>query len=63
MQIELPLPAWNESAQRADDDAHTLTLGQASAPEWAHWQWATDSAPTVRTQVAAVTPLTLTITL
>jgi hypothetical protein len=63
MQIELPLPALNDSAQRADDDAHTLTLGQASAPEWAHWQWAQDYAPTLRTQVEAGSPVTLTITL
>jgi hypothetical protein len=63
MQIELPLPAWNESALRTDDDAHTLTLGQASAPEWAHWQWPTDTAATLRTQVDTASPVTLTITL
>lgn len=63
MRIELPLPAWNESTQRADDDAHTLTLAPAPATEWVPWHWPTDPAPTLRAGIAAQPPVTVTVTL
>jgi hypothetical protein len=62
MRIELPLPSWAETMPRADDDAHTLTMAP-SPMEWTPWQWGSDPAPTLRTQVDAmpVVPVTLTL--
>lgn len=63
MRIELPLPAWADSAPRADDDAHTLTMAPSTSPiEWAPWQWGSDPAPTVRMQVDAAPQVTVTVT-
>lgn len=62
MRIELPLPSWAETAQRAEDDAHTLTLAPSSAPDWVQWQWASDAAPAVRVQSTHGIPVTLTLT-
>ncbi len=63
MRIELPLPAWHESTQRADDDAHTLTVEAPRATEWVAWQWPVDPSHTLRTEVRATPPVVLTITL
>lgn len=62
MRIELPLPSWAETTQRADDDAHTLTVAPPRATEWPAWHWASDPAPTLRTQVDAAPPVGLTLT-
>jgi hypothetical protein len=62
MRIELSLPSWADVAQRADDDAHTLTVAASSTPEWVQWQWAADAAPTQRAQVAPDAPVVLTLT-
>lgn len=61
MRIELPLPSWAETMPRADDDAHTLTVA-ASAMEWAPWQWGSEPAATLRTQVDAAAQVTVTLT-
>ena len=61
MRIELPLPSWAETAARADDDAHTLTVA-TSLVEWTAWQWGSDPAPTLRTQVEAIAPVPVTLT-
>lgn len=63
MRIELPLPAWNESSLRADDDAHTLTVEMSPATEWTGWHWAGEPSPTLRAQVEAQPLVTVTITL
>jgi hypothetical protein len=63
MRIELPLPSWNESTQRADDDAHTLTVEAAATTEWSPWQWSTEPVATLRTRVEAPAPVTVTVTL
>lgn len=62
MRIELPLPSWNESTHRADDDAHTLTVEACAPAEWSPWQWASEPAPTLRTQVEPAALLTVTVT-
>ena len=62
MRIELPLPTWAEFSQRAEDDAHTLTVAPPS-PEWVGWQWACEPATTLRTEVDAEPGATLTLTL
>jgi hypothetical protein len=62
MRIELPLPSWAESAPRAEDDAHTLTVASAPATEWVAWQWATEPTRPLRTQVGAAFPVTITLT-
>jgi hypothetical protein len=62
MQIELPAASWAETAHRADDDAHTLTVASHATPDWVHWQLPADPAQSARTQVAATEPVTVTIT-
>jgi hypothetical protein len=62
MRIELPLPSWAESTQRAEDDAQTLTVAPAPVTEWVAWQWATEPARPLRTQVSAGPPVTVTLT-
>jgi len=61
MRIELPLPSWAETTQRIDDDAHTLTVAPV-VMEWTPWQWGSDPAPTLRTQVEAAPSMTVTLT-
>ena len=63
MRIELPPASWADTAHRAEDDAHTLTVASQAAPDWVQWQWPSDPSLSVRTQVAATEPATLTITL
>jgi hypothetical protein len=62
MRIELPLPSWNESTQRADDDAHTLTVEASAASEWSPWLWASEAAATLRTRPDVAAPVTVTVT-
>ena len=63
MRIELPAAPWADTAPRAEDDAHTLTMAAQPALEWAPWQWPAEPAPALRTHVPASQPVTLTITL
>lgn len=34
MRIELPIPSWADTVQRAEDDAHTLTVPVPSTSGW-----------------------------
>jgi len=61
MRIELPTPAWTDAVQRADDDAHTLTIAAQPAAGWLAGAWQADAASTLRTGVAAL-PAVLTLT-
>lgn len=63
MRIELPLPAWAETALRADEDAHTLTVAPAVAAHWAGWQWPAGFAPSLKCEVPAARPAPVTLTL
>lgn len=63
MRIELPLPSWNESTHRGDDDAHTLTVEPPVASEWAAWQWPAEPSQKLRVCVEAPATVPLTITL
>lgn len=67
MRIELPSTTWADSAHRADDDAHTLTVASlhapVPAPHWGGEAWTSDPAATLRTQVVADGVVTLTLTL
>ena len=63
MRIELPPASWAETAHRAEDDAHTMTVAVQPAPDWVRWQWPAEPTATRRTAVAAIDPLTVTITL
>lgn len=65
MRIELPSTSWADTAHRADDDAHTLTVAAQTASNWAPLQLLPDppSAPSSRTEVQRAQPLVLTITL
>jgi hypothetical protein len=61
MRIELPSPSWADAAQRADDDAHTLTLAPATNPGWVTGTPLAD-ALTLRTEVARVELAAVTLT-
>ena len=67
MRIELPSTTWADSAHRADDDAHTLTvaslLSAVPAPHWPGDFWTSDPASSLRTQVSEDPAVTLTLTL
>lgn len=64
MRIELPLPSWADIGPRAEDDAHTLTMAPTPSPvEWTPWQWGSEPAPTLRTQVEVLPAVVLTLTL
>lgn len=63
MRIELPPDAWADTAQRAEDDAHTLTVAAPARTDWVQWQWAAEPATAVRVQVQREAPPTLTLTL
>ena len=62
MRIELPPASWAETAHRAEDDAHTLTVATQPAPDWVRWQLPADPAESSRTSVPAGEPLILTLT-
>ena len=67
MRIELPSTTWADSAHRADDDAHTLTVAPLLAlvptPHFPGDTWTSHPASTLRTQVSAEAAVTLTLTL
>lgn len=65
MRIELPATAWADTANRADDDAHTLTMAAHAQPgtEWLGSFWAVEPGPTLHVAVPAAQPVVLTITL
>lgn len=62
MRIELPPASWAETAHRAEDDAHTMTVASHPAPDWVRWQLPADPAVSARIQVAASEPVVLTLT-
>jgi hypothetical protein len=63
MRIELPSTPWPDTVQRAEDDAHTLTVAAAQpALDWFAGAWSADCGLTQRVEVAAGEPLTLTVT-
>lgn len=62
MRIELPPASWADTAQRAEDDAHTLTVAAQPSTEWVKWQWPADPSLSVRVEVTAARPETLTLT-
>jgi hypothetical protein len=61
MRIELPSASWADTAHRADDDAHTMTVATPPTTGWADL-FSTDTLQLLRTQVEQVEPLPLTIT-
>jgi hypothetical protein len=62
MRIELPTASWADTVQRADEDAHTLTLSALPPPAFAQGAIGADPALTVRTEVSASEPVVVTIT-
>lgn len=62
MRIELPHPTWADAAQRAHDDAHTLTMPAAARPLMEPW-FPTAEGQTYRVEVAADRRDVLTLTL
>ena len=62
MRIELPHPTWADAAQRAHDDAHTLTIPAAGRPLVESW-FPTVEGHTFHIEVTAEPRPTLTLTL
>ena len=61
MRIELP-SAFADVAQRAEDDAHTLTLAPATAPGWLEGSLLADRAVALRAEVPRTEPVAVTLT-
>lgn len=62
MRIELPPPSWADNVQRAEDDAHTLTMAAPAQAAWVRWALPVDAAGSVRVEVPAGEPVVLTLT-
>jgi len=68
MRIELPAASWTDTVQRADEDAHTLTLSALPAlpalpaPTFVQGAFGADPTLTVRTEVSAFEPVVVTLT-
>ena len=62
MRIELPIASWADTVQRADEDAHTLTMAALPAPTFVQGAVGADPALTVRTEVSACEPVVVTLT-
>jgi hypothetical protein len=62
MRIELPPASWADTAQRAEDDAHTLTVAAQTTADWVQWQWPADPVLSIRVEVPATEPEALTLT-
>jgi len=62
MRIELPSVSWDATVQRAEDDAHTLTVTSPQASDWLPGGAEHEAAETVRAGVARGEAIPLTIT-
>jgi len=62
MRIELPPASWADAAQRAEDDAHTLTVAAHTTADWVQWHWQADPALCIRVEVPEAEPEVLTLT-
>ncbi len=62
MRIELPHPTWADAAQRAHDDAHTLTLPEGGGPLVAEPWCEGDELRRLRVEVANVRQPAITLT-
>lgn len=62
MRIELPTASWADTVQRADEDAHTLTMSALPAPAFVQGAVGADPALTVRTEVSGSEPVVVTLT-
>ncbi len=62
MRIELPSASWADTVQRAEEDAHTLTVATQPATEWLGGSWRAEPQQVLRTEVGDAQPLFLTIT-
>jgi hypothetical protein len=63
MRIELPSASWADTVQRAEDDAHTLTVAAQPATEWLGGSWrAEPQQEALRTEVSDAPPVFVTIT-
>lgn len=62
MRIELPSASWADTVQRAEDDAHTLTVAGQSASDWAPLELPREDDTAVRMEVERAEPVVLTLT-
>ncbi len=62
MRIELPSASWADTVQRAEEDAHTLTVATQPASEWPGGSWRAEPQQVLRTEVSDDQPVFLTIT-
>jgi hypothetical protein len=62
MRIELPSASWADTVQRAEEDAHTLTVATQPTTEWLGGSWRAEPQQALRTEVSDVEPVLVTIT-
>lgn len=62
MRIELPSASWADTVQRAEEDAHTLTVATQPAPEWAGAHWRAEPGAALHIEVSDAQPVVVTIT-
>lgn len=62
MRIELPSTSWADTVQRAEDDAHTMTVAAQPALDWFLDAWSANCGLTQRVEVPATEPQALTLT-
>ena len=63
MRIELPSATWADTVNRAEDDAHTLTLAPTPLPGWVEGPLLPQPALTLSIKVPDSDPVVLSITL
>lgn len=62
MRIELPSASWADTVQRAEEDAHTLTVAAQPATEWLGGSWRAEPLQSLSTSVGDAEPVFLTLT-
>lgn len=62
MRIELPSASWADTVQRAEEDAHTLTVAGQTATDWPNAHWRAEEGAALRTEVSDAEPVAVTIT-
>lgn len=62
MRIELPSASWADTVQRAEEDAHTLTVAAQPATEWLGGSWRAEPQQSLSTSVGDAEPVFLTLT-
>jgi hypothetical protein len=58
----MPRSTWADTVQRAEDDAHTLTMAAQAQAAWVPWPLPAETGPAVRVEVPDGEPVFFTLT-